>query len=58
MIQELVQEHWEYELPDIYDEETGSFIPNEYANKIIYFGSPSMFSIKVYENCLEILTNY
>lgn len=37
---------WEYELPDTETKE------------IIYFSSPFVFSVTVYENCLEIATIY
>lgn len=47
---------WEYELPTIYDANKDIEIPDTDAAEIIYFSSPTIFSIRVYENCLLLNT--
>lgn len=49
---------WEYELPTIYDANKDIEIPDTDAAEIIYFSSPTIFSIRVYENCLLLNTIY
>ncbi len=49
---------WKYELPLIYDEESDKLIPNKESLELIYFSSPFVFSVYVYENCLELSTIY
>lgn len=49
---------WEYEFPYTYDEVLDKIIPDEDATELIYYSSPFVFSIRVYENCLELTTIY
>jgi hypothetical protein len=49
---------WEYEFPTVYDDNTDSIIPDTETKEIIYYSSPFVFSVTVYENCLELSTIY
>ncbi|HRA72019.1 MAG TPA: hypothetical protein PLB11_04250 [Flavobacterium sp.] len=49
---------WEYEFPYNYDEVLDKIIPDEDATELVYYSSPFVFSIRVYENCLELTTIY
>lgn len=49
---------WKYEFPLIYCDETDQLIPDEEDKEILYYSSPFVFSVTVYENCLELSTIY
>lgn len=49
---------WEYEFPYTYDEVLDTIISDEDTTELIYYSSPFVFSIRVYENCLELTTIY
>lgn len=49
---------WKYELPGLYDDATDSMLPDNETKEIIYYSSPFVFSVTVYENCLELSTIY
>lgn len=49
---------WKYEFPLLYDEDSDKLIPDEESPQLIRFSSPFVFSVTVYENCLELSTIY
>lgn len=49
---------WEYEFPTTYDDVTDSIIPDVEDAQLIYYSSPFVFNIRLYENCLELITIY
>lgn len=49
---------WEYEFPEIYCEKQNKTIPDIEAKELISFDSPFVFNIRVYENCIELITIY
>ncbi|MCL6218592.1 hypothetical protein [Zunongwangia pacifica] len=49
---------WSYEFPEYYNAELDLFEPDENAQELISFNSPFVFNIRVYENCIELITIY
>lgn len=50
---------WEYELPNQYDyPEELEELPEIVDKELISFNSPFIFNIRVYENCLELMSIY
>lgn len=49
---------WEYEFPEIYCEKQDKVIPDIDAKELISYNSPFVFNIRVYENCVELITIY
>ncbi|WP_338734024.1 hypothetical protein [Mangrovimonas cancribranchiae] len=49
---------WEYEFPEIYCEKQDKVIPDIDAKELICYNSPFVFNIRVYENCVELITIY
>lgn len=49
---------WEYELPKKYNRVTDNLEPDHDNKEVIYFDSPFVFQIGIYESCLEITTIY
>ena len=49
---------WKYELPNYYDLGLNRESLDEEAIELIFYESPFVFSVRVYENCLELVTIY
>lgn len=49
---------WEFEFPTTYDDVTDSIIPDVEDPELIYYSSPFVFSIGIYEDCLILSTIY
>ena len=48
---------WEYEFPELYDE-NGSILEDNETEEIIHFYSPFVFAVTVFPNCLIVSTIY
>lgn len=48
---------WSYEFPLIYDDELDDLVPDE-SGEIIYFTGPFVFSMRVYNDCIEFISIY
>lgn len=49
---------WEYEFPKIYCKKQDRVILDTEAKELISFDSPFVFNIRVYGNCIELITIY
>lgn len=49
---------WDYEFPMVYDPKTDTEVPDEETAELIYYGSPFVFSVYIYPECLLISTIY